>query len=114
LNERHISIFDIVNNSELISKNKKEFFVSQLENLLLNEKYASFMEEFLVLSDEYERGNIKDISPIYRLGELVLSSISGKENIKIKTFVKNNNIPYVLKIGLNSFLTGIEESMKSQ
>lgn len=114
LNERHISIFDIVNNSELISKNKKEFFVKQLENLFLNKKYASFMEEFFILSDEYEKGNIKDISSIFRLGELVLSSISGKENVKIKTFIKDNNIPEVLKIGLNSFLSGIEESIKNQ
>ena len=114
LNERDISIFDIVYNSELIPKNKKELFVQKLEDLFLKKEYASIMQEFLVLSDEYEKGHIKDISAVSKLGQLVLSSISGKENKEVKTFVNDNNIPKVLKIGLNSFLTAVEESVTNQ
>ncbi len=111
LSERGISLYDIVYNNNIIVDYKKKLVLQKLEDILINPKYASFMDSILALSDEYEKGRLKDLFPIKMWGKEIASSICKKENIEIIPYVTTQHIPEIIKIGLNSLLSGIENSV---
>ncbi len=106
LRERGINPFEFINNSPLIPKNKVKLFLSELEMLLLNKKYRSFVEASLSISDDYEKGKISDITPYQLWCKNIAKDISGKD-VEIKSFVNNNHLPEVIKLCFNSILSGL-------
>ncbi|MEN8212282.1 MAG: adenosylcobinamide amidohydrolase, partial [Thermodesulfobacteriota bacterium] len=72
-------------------------------------KYAGFIEMALSLSDDYEKGLIKDISAFEKLADSMALEISNGKMEEKKQIIKqqSNELPHVIKIALNAVLNGI-------
>ena len=115
LKERKISLYSLATGvtcdcmlQKGITKNK---FASIVEHLVLEKKYAAFLESALALSDAYEQGLIRDLSFYHQWCRTIASQIAGQEVKKIQEFIQDPQIPRVLKIALNTIFTGALEQV---
>jgi ABC-type Fe3+-hydroxamate transport system substrate-binding protein/adenosylcobinamide amidohydrolase len=107
LQERKISIYSLISGMKCDCIQKKSDLVGAVEKLLLDDSYASFIESALALSDDYEKGLLKDLTCYNIWCKEVAENIAGKQIEKLKDLVKANDIPLVLKTALNSLLNGV-------
>ena len=108
LKKRGITIFDLIDKEQTNCKRRKNQFAKEVEHLLLNPKYAGFIEMALSLSDDYEKGLIKDISAFEKLADSIALEICHCNIIETKQIIKQSNeLPYVIKTALNAVLNGI-------
>jgi iron complex transport system substrate-binding protein len=107
LEERQISIYSLISGMTCDCIQKKSDVAAAVEKLLLDNRYASFIESALVISDNYEKGLIKDLST-YRLWcHLITEDIAGKKIDQMKELVSMDDMPVVLKMALNALLNGV-------
>jgi len=112
LKERNVSIYGGISEIKCACCLKKRDFVGAVEEILLDPRYASFIESALVLSDDYEKGLIKDLSA-YRLWcKMIAGDIAGKKIEKMREFVGLDNMPVVLKMALTAVLNGVYHTVK--
>jgi len=101
LKERKIDIFTV---AEIFNSSKN--YAVELNNLLLEPKYSSFVEEAMALSDSQQRGLItSDVSFVSHC-QTVASEIAG-----VKISIKPLNapeIPSILRRAFAALLSGIE------
>lgn len=119
LKERRISVFSLTSDLACDCLNIKEIKASQLsekvEHLLLEKEYAGFIEGAMALSDEYEKGLIKDLSLFNAWCKTVAGNIAGTQDLEIKDYLSHRtDIPYVLKTGLNTLITGAMKSLEEE
>ena len=107
LKERRISIYELVSGVKCDCIPKKSSFIVKLEEILLDSRYAAFIESALALSDDYEKGLIKNMTWYNLLCKEVAEDIAGKQIEKFKDLVRADDIPVVLKSALNSLLNGV-------
>ena len=87
-------------------KDKREL-VGRLEELLLQPRYASFLESALALSDNYERGLIADLK-VYELWcKRLAEEIADKKIEKMLDIVNFDDSPRVLRMSLNAIINGL-------
>jgi hypothetical protein len=77
-----------------------------VEGILLDPRYAAFLESSFVLSDDYEKGLLKDLSPYERWCQNIAEDIAGKKIADMSEFVDQDDLPMVLKMALNAILNG--------
>jgi len=114
LKERGISVFDLTSGlcDCIHQKSKiKNTLAAQVEHLLLEPRYASFVESAMALSDEYLKGRIKDTGAFKQWCQTIARDIAGKDLDGIKDLVTDNNIPVILKTALNAIFTGALEKL---
>ena len=80
--------------------------IKALEELLLQPRYAGFMESSLSVSDDYERGLINDLSTFELLCHTIAEEIAGREIEKMEERIADN-MPPVLKMAFNALLNGL-------
>ena len=68
-----------------------------VEEILLDPVYVSFLESAFVLSDDYGKGLIKDITSYNQWCRAIAWQISGEEFKDINDFIATDDIPVVLK-----------------
>lgn len=85
-----------------------------VENLLLDSRYAAFIETAFALSDEYEKGLIRNLDLYDAFCRSVAGEIAGRAVIKIEELVVDDKIPSVLKKAFNTLLTGAVEKMRHE
>lgn len=109
LKKRGITIFNLIDKEQTNCKCRKNQFVKEVEHLLLNPRYAGFIEMALSLSDDYEKGLIKDISAFEKLADSIALEICHCNIKETKQIIKqqSNELPYVIKTALNAVLNGI-------
>jgi len=109
LKKRNITIFNLIDKKQINCKRRENQFVKEVEHLLLNPKYAGFIEMALSLSDDYEKGLIKDISAFEKLADSIALEICHCNIKETKQIIKqqSNELPYVIKTALNAVLNGI-------
>ncbi|MCP3875488.1 MAG: ABC transporter substrate-binding protein [Desulfobacteraceae bacterium] len=93
-------------------KNAKSRFAIKVDHLLLEKEYAGFIESALALSDEYEKGLIKDLSLFDDWCKSIASRISNQNVSAIEDHVHDDRIPVVLETALNAVFTGVLEQMR--
>ena len=106
LDERRIRVFGLISEIGCDCNINKSRMGAMVEDILLDPVYAGFVESALVLSDDYEKGLIKNISLFNQWCESVARDIAGKKFKDMKTFIETDEIPVVLKITLNAILNG--------
>jgi ABC-type Fe3+-hydroxamate transport system substrate-binding protein/adenosylcobinamide amidohydrolase len=116
LKERGISLFDLTSNvgcgcpdQEAIPKNE---FAQLVDHVMLEPRYAGFLESALALSDEYEKGLIKDLTLFEQWCQSVAEDIAGNPVPGIRDLVPDNEMPYILKTALDSIFTGAVERLR--
>lgn len=83
----------------------------RVENLLLEPRYTAFMETAFALSDEYEKGLVRNLDLYEAFCRSVAGEIAGREVTKIEDLIMDDKIPPVLRKALNTLLTGEMEKM---
>lgn len=107
LKERKISIYGLISGIKCECSLEKSDLVSVVEEILLDPRYTGFIESALVLSDDYEKGLIKNLSA-YRLWCKMIAGDIAKNRIeKIEDLVKSDDMPVVLRMALNAILNGV-------
>jgi len=105
--ERKISIYRLVSGMKCECIPKKSALLGAVEEILLDPRYSSFIESALVLSDNHEKGLVKDLSTYELWCHLIAENIAGKKIAQIKELVSMDDMPVVLKLALNAVLNGV-------
>jgi iron complex transport system substrate-binding protein len=107
LKDRNISLFELVSLDECECSVKRSDLVAELEALLLQPRYASFVTSSLTLSDDYEAGLVDDLGSYELWCKDVAGEIAGKEIEVMLDLIAFDKIPAVVRMALNSILNGI-------
>lgn len=105
LKERQISLHAVC--SQVTSPQKTHQLRAQLERILLESSYADFLKAVLAISDEVERGTIKDMTSIDAWTETIAAELVGQPDVNLAPYTPEH-IPRVLARGLAALLAGAE------
>lgn len=78
---------------------------TDLERLLLQPAYSSFIEAAFSISDAYERGLVKDLDSFTTWCDSITRQIGGKTTYPVT--INDDKIPLVMKKALEALLTGL-------
>ena len=107
LRDRNISLRELVSDDGCECGIEKNEIVSELESILLEPRYASFIKSSFSISDDVENG-LFPVPDIYQdTCRKVAEEIADKEIDKLEDLIDMDNIPVILKMALNSLLNGV-------
>jgi ABC-type Fe3+-hydroxamate transport system substrate-binding protein/adenosylcobinamide amidohydrolase len=111
LKERKIALFDLIDRDRFKNINRQRL-INVLEEILMQSRYASFIETAFVISDAYEKGLITNLETFQLWCKDIAGEIAGREARSIATFITNENIPIVMRMAFNSILQGLYLKME--
>ncbi|MBU0681509.1 MAG: adenosylcobinamide amidohydrolase [Proteobacteria bacterium] len=107
LKERKISLHTIC--KPYATQEKAKALRKQMEIILLQPQYASFLKSIMAISDDYEKGLVDDLSSVDLWCQTVAKQIAGGEmTVEVKDV---ENLPKVLAKGLSALLAGALEKL---
>lgn len=110
LKERKISLHDIC--VHYAGHDKGDELYRQTELVLLQPAYAAFLKDMMAMSDDYEKGLIKDSTGVDSMCEAMAGKIAGKE---MKNGIGGiDGLPVVMAKGLAAVVAGALERTKKQ
>jgi len=110
LKERKISLHDIC--VQYAGHDTGKDLYKQAELILLQPAYAAFLKDIMAMSDDYEKGLIKNLTGVDSMCEAMASKIAGKE---MKNGIgKMDGLPVVMAKGLAALLAGALERTKKE
>jgi iron complex transport system substrate-binding protein len=112
LRERKISIYSLISSMTCDCVPNKSHLLGTVENLLIDDRYAGFIESALALSDDYEKGLIKDLTCFNVWCKAIAGNIAGKRIDSLDDLVRGEDMPVVLKAALNAILNGVYQGSK--
>ena len=108
--KRNINIYGLTSGIRCECNFKKSNLAGMVEEILLDPHYAGFLKSALALSDDYEKGLLKDLTG-YRLWcKMMAEEIAGKKIDKMRELVAVDDMPLALKMALNALLNGVVQS----
>ena len=107
LKDRKISIYGLVSEVKCDCIYKKNGLGREIEEILLDPRYAGFIEASFAISDSYERGLICDLSGYELWCNNVAAEIAGKKIAQLSGIVETDHKPVVLRMALNALLNGL-------
>ena len=111
LKDRKISIYRLVSEAKRDCIYKKSGLGGEIEEILLDPRYAGFIEASFAISDSYERGLICDLSGYELWCNNVAEEIAGKKIAQLSDIVETDHKPVVLRMALNAILNGLCSKM---
>lgn len=108
MQERHLDLHGLLSRCDCpaYQDNLRQGLV-RLEELLLQPRYASFIEAAFALSDAYERGQVTDLASFETWCRSIADEIAGRWIEAWKDYVTTPEIPVVVKMALNALLNGV-------
>ncbi|CCK81590.1 adenosylcobinamide amidohydrolase [Desulfobacula toluolica] len=85
----------------------KQVLISRMEKLLATPYYSSFIESALSISDDYEKGLIKELNFFDTMCCSVTARLSGKKDIRPETIDSSNALPIVMAKAFDALISGI-------
>ncbi|MFH1675016.1 MAG: adenosylcobinamide amidohydrolase [Pseudomonadota bacterium] len=107
LKERKISIFGLISEKECDCDLHGNDLVGALEEILLEPRYAGFIESSFSVSDDYEKGLFADIGAYELWCKEIAEEIAGRDIETMQNLVGHDDIPIVLRMALNALLNGV-------
>jgi adenosylcobinamide amidohydrolase len=107
LMDRKINLFGAIVLNDCDCGVTKNQLAKEMDNLLLQPIYASFLMSSLTLSDDFEKGLIHDLAPFELWCKTMAKQIAGKEIDQMKDLVGQQDIPIIIRMSLNALLNGI-------
>ena len=107
LRERHITPNSLVAQTDCECGRPKSRISSLLEKVLLDPRYSALVETALALSDDYEKGLLKDLSLYKQWCQATAEEIAGRQITRMRTYPETDSLPVVLKLALDALLNGI-------
>ncbi len=107
LHDRHISLYELVSEAQCDCMAKKGAATVALEEILMEPRYAGFMQSAFALSDAYDRGLFTDLAAHELWCKTIAEEIAGMKIPQLRDLVGEEDIPLPLKMSLNALLNGI-------
>jgi ABC-type Fe3+-hydroxamate transport system substrate-binding protein/adenosylcobinamide amidohydrolase len=107
LHDRHISLYELVSEAQCDCMAKKGEATIALEEILMEPRYAGFLQASFALSDAYRRGLISNLVAYERWCKTMAQEISGEKIPQLRDLVNIEDIPVPLRMSLNALLNGI-------
>ncbi|MGA2402854.1 MAG: adenosylcobinamide amidohydrolase [Syntrophobacteraceae bacterium] len=108
LRERHINICEILKGGALPGDGPVERRrLARFEQVLLQPRYASFLESAFALSDANEKGLLSNLGAFETWCRSVAEEIAGKKLETWSDFITSEEIPVVMRMSLNALLNGL-------
>ena len=111
LKDRKINIYGLVSEATCDCIYKENGLGGEIEEILLDPRYAGFIEASFAISDSYERGLICDLSGYELWCNNVAEEIAGKKIAQLSDIVETDHKPVVLRMALNAILNGLCSKM---
>jgi iron complex transport system substrate-binding protein len=113
LQERHFDLHGLLGKCDCpADQNKQRQDLARLEELLLQPRYASFIEAAFAVSDAYERGQITSLDPFQLWCRSVADEIAWTWMQKGTEYISSPEIPIVMRMSLNALLHGLAAQEK--
>ncbi len=108
LQERRLDLHGLLSRCDCSAdKDPIQGDLARIDELLLQPRFASFIETAFAVSDAYERGQIAGLEPFQLLCRNVADEIAGVRIEKQTEFINSPEIPIVIRMSLNSLLNGL-------
>ncbi|NLJ27808.1 MAG: ABC transporter substrate-binding protein [Deltaproteobacteria bacterium] len=108
LRERHINPNGLLRECGCLGQgNDERANIARFEAILLQPRYAAFLESAFALSDAYERGLITDLGAFEAYCRTVSEEIAGHRTENWTDRITSEEIPIVLRMSLNALLNGM-------
>ena len=107
LKERKMHIYGLISDKMCECNLSRNDQIAALEEILLDPRYAGFIEASFAISDNYERGLIGNLSSHDLLCKKMAEEIAGKKIEKLKDLVILENAPAALRMAINAVMNGI-------
>ncbi len=114
LKERNISILGLLNQNDCPCGLKPHEFAAAMETRLLEPAWASFVAAALAVSDDYERGLIRDLTAFQTWARAMAEQTAGGPITAYDDLISSADLPPVLDIALNALANGVKASRISQ
>lgn len=115
LRERRIDLYGLLKEcscfAEQAGLNRS---LMELEAVLLQPRYASFMEASFALSDAYERGLITSLGAYESRCRNIAEEIAGGGITSWQEMIASEDVPPVLRLSLNALLNGVSTRPSGQ
>jgi ABC-type Fe3+-hydroxamate transport system substrate-binding protein/adenosylcobinamide amidohydrolase len=112
LRERRINLFTLASCCRCGYGMGRARITGLLEEILLNPRYAAFLEASLALSDSYERGLVHDLGAYDLLCREITREIAGKDVQPGACLVTAKDVTPVMRKAWNALLNGICVTLK--
>jgi len=109
LKEREITIMGMLKYCDCGELKYK--ITKEVEEILLEDYYANFLKSAFIISDDYEKGMINDISSFHSWCKIIAQKIALKKIDNLKDFYDADNIPLIIKTAVNAILNGVYHKM---
>jgi len=86
--------------------------IKAFEEILLQPRYAGFIESSFAISDDYEKGLVNDLGFFELWCSDMAEEIAWKKIGTTKDFIADKDMPRVLRMALNSLLNGLYVRIK--
>ncbi len=107
LAERRIRPFELLARAELPKGLAPAELIGELEEVLLDRRYAALIETAFALDDAYLRGQIGDLTGYFERCRRAAAEIVGRETIRLVDRLPEEDLPPALKAGLNALIGGL-------
>lgn len=107
LRERDITVNSLIAVEKCDCGRDRSDFTGEVEALLLDPQYEGFVAAALALSDDYDKGLVKDLTLFKAWARRVAESVSGKAIPEMKDFADTQDLSPVMGIALNALMNGI-------
>lgn len=106
LEERGVSLYGLAAPCQC-ERSARPRVLELLEETLLDPRYASFVELAFAVSDDAQRGLIRDLSPFESLCRSVAEDIARRPVGDLEDLAGGDNLPEALSMALNALLNGV-------
>jgi ABC-type Fe3+-hydroxamate transport system substrate-binding protein/adenosylcobinamide amidohydrolase len=110
LKDRKITGFELISVCE--GNVGKYDLIKAYEEILLQPRYAGFIESSFAISDDYENGLVNDLGPFELWCSDMAEEIAGVKIENMTDFIADKEMPRVLRMALNSLLNGLHVRIK--
>ncbi|MFZ5451825.1 MAG: adenosylcobinamide amidohydrolase [Thermodesulfobacteriota bacterium] len=111
LQERRLGLYDLVASLPQASRGQ---VLALWETVLLEKRYAAFMETALVLSDAATRGQVGDLTAFADYCKTVAQDLAGKPLTQWQTVSFPEKLPRPLQLASEAFINGLTAQAPSQ
>lgn len=108
LKKRGITVYGLVAEKEWCDCNRSMHAVAaDVEKLLLDPRYMGFVEAALAMSDDYEKGWIRDLDAFDTQCLDIASAIAARTVDKLEPLITRTNVPLVIEKAMNALFNGV-------
>jgi hypothetical protein len=112
LAERKIDIPGLISFANCDCGIPKGRLTGMFEKILLEPEYSSFISYSLAMSDDYEKGLVKDLGSYQLWCLAVAEDIASREVERIEEIIDSEEIPVINRMSLNAILNGIVQRLE--